>query len=67
VLLVHIVNLVCGARNFSTSLVANKALVLTAPALTNFGIIARPNRLGGSLGFILPHTARERRHNAGVK
>ena len=45
---------------------ANKALVLTAPALCNFSIIARPNRFGGGVGAFLPHMARERRHNAGV-
>ena len=41
-------------------------MVLTAPALRNFGIRTRHNRFGGGFGFILPHTARERRHNAGV-
>ena len=46
---------------------ANKALVLTAPALCNFGIIARPKHFGGGVGIFLPHTARERRHNAGVR
>jgi hypothetical protein len=45
----------------------NKALVLTAPALSNFGIIARHNGFGGNVGVFLPHTARERRHNAGVR
>lgn len=44
----------------------NKALVLTAPALSNFGILARHNRFGGGVGVFLPHTARERRHNASV-
>lgn len=43
---------------------ANKALVLTAPALCNFGIIARHKRFGGGVGAFLPHRAR--RHNAGV-
>jgi hypothetical protein len=45
----------------------NKALVLTAPALSNFGIIARPTRFGSGIGVFLPHTARKRRHNAGVR
>ncbi len=45
---------------------ANKALVLTAPALRSFGIIARHNRFGGGFGVVLPHTARARLHNAGV-
>ena len=31
-----------------------------------FGIIARHNRFDGRIGAFLPHTARERRHNAGV-
>ena len=44
---------------------ANNALVLTAPARSNFGIIARPNYSGGVRAFLL-HRARKRRHNAGV-
>jgi hypothetical protein len=44
----------------------NKALVLIASALSTFGIRARHNRFGGCVGAFLPHTARERRHNAGV-
>ena len=44
---------------------ANKALVLTVPALCNFGIIARYNCFGGG-GAFLPHRARGQRHNAGV-
>ena len=44
----------------------NKALVLTAPALCNFGIHARPQRFGGGVCAFLPHRARKRRHNAGV-
>jgi hypothetical protein len=46
---------------------ANKALVQTAPALANFGIRARHNRFGGSVGAFLPHRARARLHNAGVQ
>ncbi len=44
----------------------NNALVLTAPARCNFGIIARPKRFGACIGAFLPHTARARRHNASV-
>jgi hypothetical protein len=51
---------------FIRAAVANKALVQTAPALSNFGIIARHNRFGGGIGAFLPHRARKRRHNAGV-
>ncbi|MBN2266709.1 MAG: hypothetical protein JW725_00010 [Candidatus Babeliaceae bacterium] len=51
---------------FINERMANKALVLTAPALSNFGIIARSKRFGGNVGAFLPHWARERRHNAGV-
>jgi hypothetical protein len=45
---------------------ANKALVLTAPARSSFGIIARRKRFGGGFGCVLPVRARVRRHNAGV-
>ena len=45
---------------------ANKALVQTAPALCNFGIIARHNHFGGGVGAFLPHRALVRLHNAGV-
>jgi hypothetical protein len=33
---------------------SNKQMVLTLPALRNFSIIARPKRLGGSVGVVLP-------------
>lgn len=46
---------------------ANKALVQTASALCNFYIIARHKCLGGGVSVVLPHTARERLHNAGVR
>jgi hypothetical protein len=47
--------------------IANKRLHMTATALANFGIIARPKRFGGRVGAFLPHRARARRHNAGVR
>jgi hypothetical protein len=47
-------------------MISIKALVLTAPALSNLGIIARHHRFGGGVGAFLPHMARARRHNAGV-
>jgi hypothetical protein len=50
----------------NTSMISIKALVQTVPALCNFHMIARRKGLGGGFGFILPHTARERLHNAGV-
>jgi len=31
---------------------------VTLPALASFGIIARPKRLGGLVGFVLPVKAR---------
>ncbi len=46
--------------------VANKALVLTMPALGNFGIIARHKGLGGGFGCVLPVRALAWPHNAGV-
>jgi hypothetical protein len=60
----------CGGYaniNTCTRRIANKALVLTAPALTNFSIRARHNGFGGGIGAFLPLRARKRRHNAGVR
>ena len=45
---------------------ANKALVLTAPARGNFGIIARHKCFGGGGGAFPPHGARARRQTLGV-
>ncbi len=41
-----------------TRRIANKVLVLTLPALRNFGIIARHKRLGAGFSFVLPVKAR---------
>ncbi len=57
--------LIAGVRSRATG-AANKALVLTAPALGSFGIIARHHQFGGGVGAFLPHTARVQRHNASV-
>ncbi len=46
--------------------VANKALMLTMPALGNFCIMARHNGLGGGFGCVLPVRALAWPHNAGV-
>jgi len=54
------------AKQHYSRVSANKALVRTAPARSNFGIIARYNCFGGCVGAFLPHTAREQLHNAGV-
>jgi hypothetical protein len=54
-----------GALFFGQSLILSIP-VLTAPALSNFGILARRKRFGGGVGAFLPHRARVRRHNAGV-
>ncbi len=45
----------------------NKGLVQTAPALCRFDIRARHTGLGGRSGCFLPHTARGRLHNPGVR